>query len=284
MEVGIAPTVSSGRAEVELHAVDGAIGHVAQLSGRIHHFASQVGVTVETVHRDVATGGAAIIHGEFGSFAATARSDVDLDVSTVRVQHLAATVRTQVVRIGAGAVAVVAQGHIGRVGRRGLTPRVARSRIATGAIKEGNQQVVRAIVLKRRVEGEGVPPSGSRSNGARPHDVAQREGLTIGSGRERGTRYILHVHRHVACRVGRAVVVIETNGIDSAGSPYFISSVNLLSARVVKVIVDGKIVRRTSPFANRNYIRFCHAHEGEQKCHHQRKYFLFHNDLNLVNN
>ena len=154
--------------------------------------------------------------------------------------------------------------------------------IAIRAIESSDQQVARTVIRKRGVERNRHPACCRGCKCAIPHDVALRQGLHVGRTGKLTTRHVLHVQRYVVHAERRRVVVVETDGIDRSGSPNLIGSVNLLGERVVEIHIDGIIIVRCRTLANSHNFRSCYAHEGQHKRHHQRKYFLLHNDLKLV--
>ena len=143
--------------------------------------------------------------------------------------------------------------------------------------------VVNAIIVERRVEGEGRPFVLHKRRGVGIHQVGCGRNDPVGRVGKSCLVGVDHVDVVSTRPVGSAAIV-EGDAGNGTRQAQFFSSVNLLGQRmpVVAVARQNRVCRGAA--TNLVTLRLCEAHKGQHKRHHQRKYFLFHNELNLVNN
>ena len=182
---------------------------------------------IPRTHPSVVRAEAHVEHGRLGSerSGAATTNDVELDVGTVGGGVLVTCVRTQVVRIRVGTVAVEGDDLVSS----GSVVEVTRA-IARGVLVHTNQQVTCAVILERGVERDGRPTGFERHCTAK-HHVRCSDRLIVSGARENISRDKLHKHIHLI-GLGGSALHVEADGIDRASSSNLVGSVNLLNERV----------------------------------------------------
>ena len=153
-----------------------------------------------------------------------------------------------------------------------------------GQVLTANEEVA-AIVGKWRVESDDASATISFGNKCQRSCVHH---LAVSLGLKSGDRCVtdlfeVNVNRRFGCVRNVNTCGVEFDTVNSATiheSQVSRRDDKLASREVIEVIdIRWHVVISRSTIVHRYFTRSCHANEGQHKRHHQRKYFLFHNEL-----